>query len=153
MPGAKSAVEDRLVEPRAYQSYPSLNLLSQTPGSVCYTLPMGRCIFFCCCFLLLHPLQNSHAEVPSKFSGRAISLDIHDADIHSVLRMFADLNHTNIVAHPDVNGKVKRLRLLDVPSDQAFDLILRTYGLFAVREGNVTIIYPLNTYLHDASQR
>ena len=97
--------------------------------------------------------QSSSATFKKKFTGPPISIDLREADIHSVLRIFSDITHTNIVAHPDVQGTVKRLRLIEVPADQAFEIILRSYGLFAVDEGNVTIVYPLKTYLEDANRR
>ena len=36
------------------------------------------------------------------WEGRLISIEFQDAHIHSVLRIFAEVTNTNIVAHPQV---------------------------------------------------
>lgn len=86
------------------------------------------------------------AEVIQKeaeaYTGRKISLDFKDADISNILRLMAEISNLNIIAGEDVKGKVS-LRLVDVPWDQAFDIILKTNGLGKVQEGNVVRIMPL----------
>lgn len=72
----------------------------------------------------------------SSYSGRLISLDLQDTDIDNALRIIAEVSNLNIVASEEVSGKVT-LRLLDVPWDQALDVILRSNGLDKVLEGNV----------------
>lgn len=74
-----------------------------------------------------------------------ISLDIQDASLHQVLGIFAEAMKTNIVTYQGVTGRVRELRLRDVPTEQAFQLILRLHDLYAVKEGNVIIVYPLET--------
>jgi len=54
----------------------------------------------------------------------------------------AEISNLNIIAGEDVKGRVS-LRLIDVPWDQAFDIILKTNGLGMVQEGNVVRIMPL----------
>jgi type IV pilus assembly protein PilQ len=76
------------------------------------------------------------------YSGRKISLDLTDADITNVLRLIAEVSNLNIISGDDVRGKIS-LRLIDVPWDQAFDIILRTKGLGKVEEGNVVMVGPL----------
>ncbi|MBI3398052.1 MAG: type IV pilus secretin PilQ [Deltaproteobacteria bacterium] len=77
------------------------------------------------------------------YTGRKISLDFKDADISNILRLMAEISNLNIIAGEDVKGKVS-LRLVDVPWDQAFDIILKTNGLGKVQEGNVVRIMPLS---------
>ena len=77
-----------------------------------------------------------------QFSGRLISLDFQDADLDNVLRLMADVSGLNIVVGDGVKGKVT-VKLLNVPWDQALDLILRTHGLGQVREGNILRIDTL----------
>ncbi|MCP3676625.1 MAG: type IV pilus secretin PilQ [Deltaproteobacteria bacterium] len=77
-----------------------------------------------------------------RYSGRKISLDLTDADIANVLRLIAEVSNLNIISGDDVKGKIS-LRLIDVPWDQAFDIILRTKGLGKVEEGNVVMVAPL----------
>ena len=78
----------------------------------------------------------------SQFTGRLISLDLQDTDIDNALRIIAEVSNLNIIASDDVTGKVT-LRLIDVPWDQALDVILKTNGLDKVREGNVVRIAPV----------
>ena len=83
-------------------------------------------------------------EIPpqgTKYKGKKISLDFQDADLTAILRLIGDVSGYNVVIHPDVKGKIT-LKLLNVPWDQALDLILKTHGLDAVTEGNVMRIAP-----------
>lgn len=77
-----------------------------------------------------------------KYTGRLISLDLQDTDIDNALRIIAEVSNLNIIASEDVTGKVT-LRLIDVPWDQALDVILKTNGLDKVQEGNVIRIAPV----------
>ena len=76
------------------------------------------------------------------YTGRLISLDLQDTDIDNALRIIAEVSNLNIIASSDVQGKVT-LRLIDVPWDQALDVILKTNGLDKVQEGNVVRIAPV----------
>lgn len=78
----------------------------------------------------------------AKYTGRKISLDLQDTDIDNALRIIAEVSNLNIIASDDVTGKVT-LRLIDVPWDQALDVILKTNGLDKVLEGNVMRIAPI----------
>ena len=82
-------------------------------------------------------------EQASGYTGRKISLDFKDADINNILRLMAEISNLNIIAGDDVKGKMS-LRLVDVPWDQAFDIILKTNGLGRVQEGNVVRIMPVS---------
>jgi type IV pilus secretin PilQ/predicted competence protein len=73
------------------------------------------------------------------YHGQRISLDFKDADIQNVLRVLADVSGLNIIATDDVKGKVT-LHLVDVPWDQALDLVLNTNRLEKTQEGNVVRI-------------
>lgn len=77
----------------------------------------------------------------STYTGRLISLDLQETDIDNALRIIAEVSNLNIVASEEVTGKVT-LRLLDVPWDQALDVILKSNGLDKVLEGNVMRIAP-----------
>jgi type IV pilus secretin PilQ/predicted competence protein len=77
-----------------------------------------------------------------RYTGRLISLDLQDTDIDNALRIIAEVSNLNIIASSDVQGKVT-LRLIDVPWDQALDVILKTNGLDKVQEGNVVRIAPV----------
>jgi type IV pilus assembly protein PilQ len=75
------------------------------------------------------------------YTGRRISLDFKDVDIDDVLRLIAEVSDLNIIAGDEVQGEVT-IRLVDVPWDQALDVILLTKGLGFVRVGNVLRIAP-----------
>ena len=78
----------------------------------------------------------------AKYTGRLISLDLQDTEIDNALRIIAEVSNLNIIASDDVTGKVT-LRLIDVPWDQALDVILKTNALDKVQEGNVVRIAPV----------
>ncbi len=80
-------------------------------------------------------------EAGPVYTGRRLSMDFMDADIRNVLRLIGEVSGLNIVAGDDVQGKVT-VRLVDVPWDQALDVILKTRGLGQVREGNVIRVAP-----------
>ncbi|HUJ79052.1 MAG TPA: type IV pilus secretin PilQ [Nitrospiria bacterium] len=88
------------------------------------------------------PAQRSLDLGEKQYTGRLISLDFQDADLDNVLRLMADVSGLNIVVGDGVKGKVT-VKLLNVPWDQALDLILRTHGLGQVREGNILHIDTL----------
>ncbi len=71
-----------------------------------------------------------------EYVGRRISLDFKEVDIADVLRLIAEVSDLNVIAGDEVKGKVT-IRLVDVPWDQALDVILLTKGLGFARVGNV----------------
>ena len=84
------------------------------------------------------------------FTGEPISLNLKDADIKDVLRTFAQLTGLNIAVDPDVHGSVT-VDFVDVPWDQALDLILRQNRLSYVLDGNVMRVGTLGTLAEEAS--
>ena len=81
------------------------------------------------------PKEETPAE-GKKYIGQKLSLDFKDADIKNVFRLLAEVSGKNIVVTDDVNRKVT-LRLVEVPWDQAMDLIITTNGLGKDEMGNV----------------
>jgi len=85
------------------------------------------------------------ALMPGKrYTGRRLSLDFKDADIKNILRLIAEVSNLNVVAGDDVKGKVT-IRLIDVPWDQALDIILFSNNLGKMRMGNVIRVAPVET--------
>ena len=80
-----------------------------------------------------------HPASTAQYSGRKISLDFKNADIHDVFRILADVSGLNIIATDDVKARVT-LRLIEVPWDQALDVVLQANGLERNRIGNVITI-------------
>jgi type IV pilus assembly protein PilQ len=70
------------------------------------------------------------------YTGEPLSLNLKDADIKDVLRTFAQLTGLNIAIDPTVSGSVT-VDFVDVPWDQALEVILRQNSLAYVLEGNV----------------
>lgn len=79
------------------------------------------------------------APSEKQYSGQKISLDFKDADIKNVFRLLAEVSGLNIVVTADVNRRVT-LRLVEIPWDQALDLIIDTNGLGKEQVGNVVRI-------------
>jgi len=75
------------------------------------------------------------------YVGENINIDFQDADLIHVFRLIADISGYNIVVSPDVKGKFS-MKLIDVPWDQALDVILRNYGLSKTISGNIVRIAP-----------
>ena len=76
-----------------------------------------------------------------KYVGEKISIDFQDAELTHVFRLIADISGYNMIVSPDVKGKFS-MRLIDVPWDQALDVILRNYTLSKTLEGNIIRIAP-----------
>jgi type IV pilus assembly protein PilQ len=86
-------------------------------------------------------LQEGGMLHQKRYTGRRISLDFKEVEIADVLRLIADVSELNIIAGDEVKGEVT-IRLVDVPWDQALDVILLTKGLGFVRVNNVLRIAP-----------
>jgi len=86
--------------------------------------------------------ENGTPEPSGRYTGKRISLDFQDADISSVLRLIADVSGLNMVVGETVKAKVT-LKLLNVPWDQALELILKLNQLGQLREGNILWIDTL----------
>jgi type IV pilus assembly protein PilQ len=82
---------------------------------------------------------DDRSAAEKAYAGQKISLDFKDADIKNVFRLLADVSGLNIVVTSDVNRRVT-LRLVEVPWDQAMDLIIATNGLEKEQIGNVVRI-------------
>ena len=91
-------------------------------------------------------------DVGRKYHGQRISMDFKDADLTNVFRIIAEVSNLNIITSDDVKGKVS-LRLVNVPWDQALDIVLRSKSLGAAQEGNVLRIAPLSSLRKEEQDR
>jgi len=82
-------------------------------------------------------------ESRKKYVGQRISLDFKDADLANVFRIIAEVSNLNIITTDDVKGRVS-VRLINVPWDQALDIVLKSKALGATQEGNILRIAPLS---------
>ncbi|NWG03847.1 MAG: type IV pilus secretin PilQ [Syntrophaceae bacterium] len=87
---------------------------------------------------------SEEGRPPKIYSGRKLSLDFKDADIKNILRLIAEVSNLNIIAGDDVTGKIT-MRLVDVPWDQALEIILQSKNLGMSQVGNVVRIAPLES--------
>jgi type IV pilus assembly protein PilQ len=91
-------------------------------------------------------------DVERKYRGQRISMDFKDADLTNVFRIIAEVSNLNIITSDEVKGKVS-VRLVNVPWDQALDIVLRSKSLGAVQEGNVLRIAPLSSLRKEEQDR
>ncbi|WP_428993082.1 type IV pilus secretin PilQ [Luteibacter rhizovicinus] len=75
------------------------------------------------------------------YSGNRVTFNFQDIPVRSALQLIADISGLNLVASDSVGGSVT-LRLVNVPWDQALDVVLRAKGLDKRRSGNVIWIAP-----------
>lgn len=87
------------------------------------------------------PTTISIAKERPKYTGETISLVFDNADIRQILQLIGDVSGLNIIASDEIKGSVT-LRLIDVPWDQALDLIMDIKDLGMLRDGNVARILP-----------
>ena len=97
-------------------------------------------------------LAFTAAAGAQEYSGAPVSLQFQNADLRSVLRTFADISGLNLVLDPAVSGIVD-VALVDIPWDQALDVILRSNQLDYELEGSIVRIAPLTTLAEEAEQR
>lgn len=87
------------------------------------------------------PQSMSIANAPTQYTGEKISLVFDSANIRQILQLIGEVANLNIIASDEVKGNIT-LRLIDVPWDQALDLIMDIKDLGMLREGNVARILP-----------
>lgn len=74
-------------------------------------------------------------------AAKTITIDVVDADIRNVLRLFSDVGRLNFVIDDDVKGSVT-VKLRNVQWDRALRVILKTKGLGMQKDGNIARIAP-----------
>ena len=79
------------------------------------------------------------ADVKLTNKNEKINLSLRNSDVKQVLRMFADKVGMNIVFHSSVDGTVT-LDLVDMPVNEAFNLVLQIAGLNYYKQDNTIII-------------
>jgi len=76
-----------------------------------------------------------------EYNGSRVTFNFQDIPTRSVLQLIADVSDLNIVVSDTVQGNVT-LRLINVPWDQALDLVLQAKDLDKRRKGNVIWVAP-----------
>lgn len=97
--------------------------------------------------LELQPLTQAEVEARQraqpKYTGERITFDFQDVEVRRVLQIISEEVGFNIVVNDSVSGNIT-LRLINVPWDQALDVLLRARNLGKREEGNVVMIGPLS---------
>src|SRR5690606_33604152 len=87
-------------------------------------------------------IASAQAKLATRaYSGRPVTFNFQDVPVRTVLQLIAEESNLNIVASDTVQGNVT-LRLVNVPWDQALDIVLRAKGLDKRRDGNVVWVAP-----------
>ena len=79
--------------------------------------------------------------------GERLSMDFQNANIKNIFRIISEISGFNLVLSPDVSGTVN-IRLIDVPWNKAFELILDNNALGRICSGrNIIRVVPNATIL------
>lgn len=73
------------------------------------------------------------------YKGRKVTLEFADAEVRKIFQLLAEVSNKNFVLGDDVTGAIS-LKLVNVPWDQALDIILDTKGLDKREDGNIILI-------------
>jgi len=76
-----------------------------------------------------------------RYTGKSVTFNFQDIPVRTVLQLIAEESSLNIVASDSVTGNLT-LRLINVPWDQALDIVLRAKSLDKRRDGNVVWVGP-----------
>lgn len=88
---------------------------------------------------MLQEAQQPNAAVKRLYSGRKVTLEFADAEVRKIFQLLSEVSNKNFVLGDEVSGSIS-LKLVNVPWDQALDIILDTKGLDKREEGNIVLI-------------
>lgn len=84
----------------------------------------------------LQELNTLFPGMKEKYTGEKISIDLQNADVEHVLRLISEISGHNLILDDEISGKIS-LKLVDIPWDQALDLVLLQKNLGMVIKGNI----------------
>jgi len=73
------------------------------------------------------------------YTGRKVTLEFADAEVRKIFQLLSEVSNKNFVLGDEVTGAIS-LKLVNVPWDQALDIILDTKGLDKREEGNIILV-------------
>jgi type IV pilus assembly protein PilQ len=85
--------------------------------------------------------QAGAAAQAQRYTGKPVTFNFQDVPVRTILQLVAEESSLNIVAADTVQGNLT-LRLINVPWDQALDVVLRAKSLDKRRDGNVVWVAP-----------
>lgn len=83
--------------------------------------------------------QTTLASTKHKYSGRKVTLEFADAEVRKIFQLLSEVSNKNFILGDEVTGTIS-LKLINVPWDQALDIIMETKGLDKREEGNIILI-------------
>jgi len=78
-------------------------------------------------------------DTSRSYRGRKVTLEFADAEVRKIFQLLSEVSNKNFVLGDDVTGTIS-IKLVNVPWDQALDIILDTKGLDKREDGNIIII-------------
>lgn len=91
------------------------------------------------------------SQKQQKYRGEVITLKFKDADLRDVINYLGEFAGLNVAHDPEVRGVVS-CNLIDVPWDQALDLILKQNKMGRILEGNILRIAPVQTLTREREE-
>lgn len=85
---------------------------------------------------LSHEIDTLFPGMKENYAGDPISIDLQNAEVEHAIRLITSITDFNLILDQDVRGRVS-LRLINVPWDQALDLVLVQKNLAMVYWGNI----------------
>lgn len=85
------------------------------------------------------PETSKQATNARGYKGRKVTLEFADAEVRKIFQLLSEVSNKNFVLSDDVTGAIS-LKLVNVPWDQALDIILDTKGLDKREDGNIILI-------------
>ncbi len=77
--------------------------------------------------------------VKTKYMGRKVTLEFADAEVRKIFQLLSEVSNKNFVLGDEVTGTIS-LKLVNVPWDQALDIIMDTKGLDKREDGTIILI-------------
>lgn len=90
-------------------------------------------------FAPVSDLTTKPLESTQRYKGRKVTLEFADAEVRKIFQLLSEVSNKNFVLGDDVTGAIS-LKLVNVPWDQALDIILDTKGLDKREDGNIILI-------------
>jgi type IV pilus assembly protein PilQ len=83
--------------------------------------------------------QQAPVSGKARYTGRKVTLEFADAEVRKIFQLLSEVSNKNFVLGDEVTGTIS-LKLVNVPWDQALDIIMDTKGLDKREEGNIILI-------------
>lgn len=88
---------------------------------------------------LVPAVESGKPNVSHGYKGRKVTLEFADAEVRKIFQLLSEVSNKNFVLGDEVTGAIS-LKLVNVPWDQALDIILDTKNLDKREDGNIILI-------------